>query len=170
MELNKDTTLNKNAQATTATSRNPEAEISKIVDEILAALNERDVDKLMSFYAPDIVAYDCTGPAQYTDIKEYRKSWEEAFAMSNDDEEGSSDFHGLRISADNTLGFVYAIRHDVLSPKDGKKMEMWMRMTQCFEKRNNKWLITHEQFSFPVDFGSGKALFNQRPEGFPTLH
>jgi ketosteroid isomerase-like protein len=48
--------------------------------------------------------------------------------------------------------------------KDGEKMDLWMRSTMCFKNISGKWLITHEQYSVPVDFESGKALMNLKPE------
>lgn len=170
MELNRETALNKKAQAKTATSGNPETEIRQIFDEIMSAMKEQDVEKIMSFYAPDVVAFDVAGPTQFIGKEDYKKSWVEAFEMCSENEEWLNDAHDLKISADENIAFAHSIRHVIMTPKDGQKMEMWMRATQCFEKLNDKWLITHEQFSFPVDFETGKALFNQKPEGITNLH
>ncbi len=169
MELNRETAVNKKAQANQPTS-NPEAEIRQICNQIMSAMESMDVEKIMSFYAPDIVAFDVAGPTQFIGKEDYKKTWVEAFEMCADTEQGLNDVHDLKITADENLAFVHSIRHNVMTTKDGKKMEMWMRATQCFEKLNGKWLITHEQFSFPIDFESGKALMNQRPEGIASIH
>lgn len=171
MELNRETALNKKDQASPKTSGNPEVEIRKICNEIMTAMEERDVEKVMSFYAPDIVAFDLAGPAQFIGKKDYKKTWVEAFEMCADTEKSFHNVvHDLKITANENLAFVHSIRHNFMTPKVGKKMEIWMRCTQCFEKLNNKWLITHEQFSFPVDFETGKALMNQKPVGVTNLH
>jgi ketosteroid isomerase-like protein len=38
-----------------------------------------------------------------------------------------------------------------------------MRVTQCFRKQGERWLIAHEHFSVPSDMESGKALFDLTP-------
>lgn len=140
-----------------------EAEIRKLIKEFRAAAMARDVDKLMTFYADEIVAFDVIPPVQYVGKKSYRKSWEEAFESCKDDPSAMSESVELSITADDNLAFCHSLNHNVMVSNDGQKLKMWLRATNCFKKIDGKWLIVHEQFSVPIDFESGKALFNLGP-------
>ncbi|MGZ3790281.1 MAG: YybH family protein [Bacteriovorax sp.] len=124
----------------------------------------RDVDKIMSYYAPDVVAFDIGAPLVYSGRDSYRKSWEAAFSMEGPSADSGYEFHNLSITSSNEIAFCHYLNHCYGTMKDGNKMDMWMRSTQCFKKTNGKWFITHEQYSVPVDFETGKALLDLRPE------
>lgn len=160
MDVNKthDTTTNNNKEA------NSGSEIRKLYQEYEAAIKKQDLDKIMSFYSPDIVAFDIVPPLQFNGIKSYRKSWEEAFASCVSDSEMKSEVKDLNITANDTIAYAHGLVHNIMTPKNGEKVDMWMRCTRCFEKQGGKWLITHEQYSVPVDFKSGKALMDLKPE------
>lgn len=145
-------------------SENAEIQIKKLMDNFRAAVLARDVDKIMSFYSSDVVAFDIIPPLQYIGAKAYRKSWEKAFLDSASSENWGYDIENLKITANEDVAFCHGLNHCYGSSKDGKKMDMWMRSTHCFKRQNDKWLITHEQFSVPVDFETGKAVMDLKPE------
>ncbi len=164
MVSNETITPFKKTQKKKITDEHPEYELRQIINEVRAAIDDRNVKKLMTFYAKDVVAFDIVPPLQYIGKKAYEKSWIEAFESSVSSQSGISEMHGLRITVSGDVAFAHSINHCLTLRKDGEKMDMWMRSTQCFEKLNNKWLITHEQFSVPVDYETQKALFNLKPE------
>jgi ketosteroid isomerase-like protein len=84
--------------------------------------------------------------------------------MGPSSEDSGYEAHNLNITADDEIAFCHALNHCYGKAKNGQKMDMWMRSTHCFKKINGKWLITHEQYSVPVDFESGKALMDLRPD------
>lgn len=60
-------------------SRN-EAEIRQLIDDWIEAFRAKDVERIMSFYAQDVVAYDIVPPLQCKGAAEYRKDWEAMLA------------------------------------------------------------------------------------------
>jgi ketosteroid isomerase-like protein len=142
-----------------------ESQIKSLLDELHAAIIDRNVDEIMTFYSPDIIAFDVMGPLEYVGWANYKKTWEESFKeMGAATADSGYDTHQLKITASDEIAFCYGLNHCYGTMKDGKKMDMWMRSTQCLKKISGKWLITHEQFSVPVDFESGKALMDLRPD------
>ncbi|HEY2469923.1 MAG TPA: hypothetical protein VGI45_19050 [Terracidiphilus sp.] len=47
--------------------------------------------------------------------------------------------------------------------KSGKKVDVAVRVTDCFKKVNGKWLIAHTHVSVPVDMQTGKADSESKP-------
>lgn len=140
-----------------------EYQIRHLLKDFGDAMIEGDLEKIMSYYAADVIAYDIMPPLQYVGKKAYQKSWEEAFKMCQEDVMTGYEIRDLKIVVNESIAFAYGLVHNVITPKKGNKMDMWMRSTRCFEKIRGKWLITHEQYSVPVDFQNQKALLDLKP-------
>jgi len=56
-----------------------EAQILQRIESWAEALRTKDVDGLMSHYAPEIVVFDLAPPLQYKGAVAYRKNWEDWF-------------------------------------------------------------------------------------------
>ena len=56
--------------------------IRQRIDEVVNALRARDIDRVMSFYAPDLVSFDLTPPLRYAGADNKRRAWQEVFAAS----------------------------------------------------------------------------------------
>lgn len=138
--------------------------IRKLSENFEDALTKRDIVKLMSFYSPKIVAFDFIGPLQFIGIEAYRKSWEDAFNLCASDKKLINQVSQLEIKAKDNIAFSHCLIHHEITPKNGTKMNTWMRCTRTYEKTNGKWLITHEQYSLPVDLKTGKAILDLKPE------
>lgn len=139
------------------------SEITAAEHGLLDAIKSKDVDKIMSYYAPDenLFVYDVVPPRQYVGAKAYRKDWEDLFAAyPGPVETGIND---LNVSADRTLGYARLTSYFAATDKDGKKTEMNVRTTDVFRKIGGKWLIVHEHNSVPVDLVTGKADLLSKP-------
>jgi len=147
---------------TKPTSHTDEYQVRHLLMNFNEAVVKRDVNKIMSFYAPNIVAYDIVPPLQFVGKKAYQKTWEEAFTSKS---EGNIVYEAKdwTVTVNDNIAFAYGLVHNVMTSNKGKKMELYMRCTRCFEKVKGNWLITHEQFSVPVDFEHGKALMDLKP-------
>jgi uncharacterized protein (TIGR02246 family) len=140
---------------------NAEAQIRKLVDDWLKAVRAKDIDGVMSHYAPDIRSFDVMPPLQYEGVEAYRKLWEMCF----NEFPGSIGFEirDLRISAGDEVAFCHHLSRFSGTTKKGEEIDNWMRATVCFRKIDGQWLVTHEHASVPVDPESSKALFNLKP-------
>lgn len=152
-----------NQKSTSTSQYEAEKEIKKIINDFHAAVLARDIDKVMSFYSNDIVAFDIVPPLQYVGKKAYRKSWEKAFEVNENENNPGYDLHNLKVTVGGDIAFCHELNH-CFSTSKGDEIDMWMRGTHCFKKIDGKWLITHEQFSVPIDFESGMGLTDLQPE------
>jgi uncharacterized protein (TIGR02246 family) len=149
--------------AATKSSINPRNEeaIRKLLDDWTSALRARDLDQMMSFYAPDVVFFDGIAPLQIG-AEAYRKNWQEYFNWFP----GTVNFETreLKITTDEKLAFSRGLVHLTGINAEGKEDGAWMRETIGYEKRDGRWLISHEHWSMPMDIETGKALTTLEPD------
>jgi ketosteroid isomerase-like protein len=144
------------------TKADDEAQIRARIDEWAKAARAKDIDGVMSHYAPDIVAFDAIAALQFRGAAAYRKHWESCFTLCS----GPTTFeiHDLDITARNDVAFCHYLFRCGGTGPDGEEHVGWMRVTVCFRKANGTWVIVHEHFSAPFDPQSGKALLDLEPE------
>jgi len=58
--------------------------ITKLENDLAAAMTAKNIDHIMSFYVPDesLFVFDCIPPRQYVGTKAYRKDFEDFLAVS----------------------------------------------------------------------------------------
>jgi uncharacterized protein (TIGR02246 family) len=140
-----------------------EAEIRSLVEEYTKAVREGDLEKIMSFYAPDMVAYDMPPPLEVTTRSEYREIWNKYF-ISAFQFPVVYDNHGLEVYVSGDIAFAYEIIHfSGTFKKTGEREESWLRHTSGFKKIGGVWKIVHDHNSTPVG-DDGKAMMNLKPE------
>jgi uncharacterized protein (TIGR02246 family) len=138
-----------------------EASVRQLIDEWAAAARASDYDAIMSFYAPDIVAFDAVGRLQFKGRDAYRQHWEECLASCS----GPMIFevHDLQVVTGGGVAFGHYLSRCGGTGQDGVAKVSWMRRTVCCRHTDDRWLIVHEHFSAPFDMSSGKALFDLQP-------
>jgi len=147
--------------ATEKDSTVDETEIKQQIDNFVKAFREKDVDLMMSLFAPDMISFDIIPPLQYAGSDAYRKVWQETFALFQDPLE--IEIRDLHLRSDKEVAFSYCFLRLNATIIDGHKINYWERLTCCFQKINNKWLIVHEHVSLPADLKTGKAVMNLTP-------
>jgi uncharacterized protein (TIGR02246 family) len=140
-----------------------EAQIRDLYDRWAKAFQSRDVDKIMSVYAPGdaVVAYDIVPPLQYLGNDAYRKDYQEFLAQF--DGPLGVEFRDMRIVAGKDVAFINVLERISGTMKNGSKADFWLRATSGLRKINRKWLIVHDHISVPIDFNTGKALLDLKP-------
>jgi len=138
-----------------------EDEIRDLIDQWHESVLARDLDGIVSHYAPDILAYDATARLQFKGVDEYRRHWEACFAMCP----GPMIFemHDLTIVAGEDVAFCHCLNRCGATRENGEDSTSWMRVTVGFRKIDGRWKVVHEHFSAPFDPESGKALFDLQP-------
>ena len=147
--------------ATRENTSHDEAQIRARVDEWANAFRSKDIDRVMSVFAPDVVAFDIVAPLAYNGRDSYRKQWEKLFASSQGPIE--YEIRDLKVGADHDLAFSHSINRIKGTMKNGQKTEVWLRMTACWKRIDGQWLLEHEHVSVPVDIESQKALLDLKP-------
>jgi ketosteroid isomerase-like protein len=138
-----------------------ESEVKALLDGRSEAVWIKDIDRLMSFYSPDIVYFDIVPGLQYVGSAALRPRFLDWF----DNFEGSigQEIGDLNISADGDIAVAYMLIRASGTLKNGREVGYWVRVTTCCRRSNHRWLITHEHVSLPVDVESGRAATDLVP-------
>lgn len=144
-------------------NRNTQAEdqIRANVETGRQALLKRDLETIMSFYAPEVVAYDAIFALQFKGIEAYRKHWEASLSMCPNGM--AFDIGDVTVIADENVAFAHYLVHCGGTDEKGETNGGWMRATQCLRRIDDQWKIVHEHYSSPFDPASGKTLFDVTP-------
>ena len=131
-------------------------------DRLAAAIRAKDIDKIMACYinSPKLVVFDLIPPRQYTGWDAYKANWEGFLGQCNDSP--SSDISDLHVQGGQGFAFSHGILHLACTTKNGK-LDLTVRVTDCYANFKGKWLIAHEHISVPVDLATGKADLQSKP-------
>jgi ketosteroid isomerase-like protein len=138
-----------------------EADIRQRVGQCAEAIRARDIEGVMSLYAPHIVSFDLDPPLQYTGVEAKRKRWLNVFAMYQ--RVLDYEVRSLTITLGDDIAFGHSLNRISGILKSGSQAGFWLRWTTCFQKIDGNWLIAHEQLSVPIDPESGRALLHLEP-------
>jgi ketosteroid isomerase-like protein len=73
------------------------------------------------------------------------------------------DISDLQIEASGDVAFGHYLYRVTGTLMDGKKVDMWVRATGCYRKKDGKWKLVHEHQSVPFDPKTGKASLDLKP-------
>jgi uncharacterized protein (TIGR02246 family) len=139
------------------------ADIKALEERFVAALKAKDLDAIMKAYAPGqmLVVFDVVPPRQYVGAAAYRKDWQTFL----DTFEGPITFEltDLDVAADRNLAYSHSIQRVAGTDKQGKKVDLTVRVTDVYKKARGRWLIIHEHVSVPVDLDTGKPDLRSKP-------
>lgn len=144
------------------TTEKAETDIHELMDSWLKAVQAKDIDGIVSHYAPDILAFDAISQLQFKGVDAYRDHWEACLSMCS---AGEMVFKidDLKIVAADDVAFSHCLNWCGAKDENGEEKAGWMRMTACYRKINGNWKVVHEHFSVPFDVEGGKALFDLKP-------
>jgi uncharacterized protein (TIGR02246 family) len=137
------------------------AAIRASIECFVTAIRSKDVDGVMSIFAPDVISFDLSPPLQHGGGEIFKEHWRALFAAYG----GGIDFEvrDLQVVVANNVAFTHSLNRTSGTLKSGQASERWLRWTACFQKRSSAWLIVHEHVSVPVDLKSGRAAFELKP-------
>jgi ketosteroid isomerase-like protein len=138
-----------------------QTEIKTLLDQWCAGVREKNLDAIMAYYDPQIVAYDAIIQLQFRGIDAYRQHWQYCLGMC----EGAMLFevHQLVVHGNDDVAFAHWLNKCGGTDDKGEEKSSWMRASAGYRKTANGWKAVHEHFSAPFDMASGKALFELQP-------
>jgi ketosteroid isomerase-like protein len=144
-----------------ANKKNEEAAIQRLLDDWTILLHNKNIEGVMSLYAPEVVTFDIVPPLRYLGADALRKLWEEVFFVF----QGPIDYevHDLSITVGDDIAFSHSLNRLSGTMNNGQKTGYWLRWTACWRSIGGKWLIVHHQNSVPVDLETGRALLDLSP-------
>jgi uncharacterized protein (TIGR02246 family) len=140
-----------------------QADIKRLEDKFVAAFKAKDPDAIMKVYAPGqaLVVFDLVPPRQYVGAAAYRKDWQTFLASFSG--AITVELTDLDIGADRNLAYSHSIQHVSGTDKEGKKLDLTVRVTDIYRKIRGRWYVIHEHVSVPVDLATDKPDLSSKP-------
>ena len=138
-----------------------EALIRQRVEDWAKAVCAREIDRVLSLYAPNVVSFDLDPPLRYAGADRKRRAWREFFAAHAGPI--AYELRELNVTTQGELAFVHSLNHVVGTLTSGHTSELWVRWTACFRRIDGDWLVVHDHVSVPADLEQGKAVLNLTP-------
>lgn len=130
-----------------------QSDIETLLDDRQEACRAKDIDRLMSLYATDIVYFDVVPPLQgFVGTNAVRRNFLRWF----DEYEGPIGLETREqdIVMSGDVAFAHMLHLDkgnIHLAKAGLE-EAWVRSTVCCRRSDQGWLIAHEHISWPFEF------------------
>jgi ketosteroid isomerase-like protein len=138
-----------------------QSEISEVLDRRSEAIRAKDLELLLSFYAPDVIYFDIVPPLQYVGSAALRGRFQDWF--DGFDGPIAQDIHHLTVETSGDLAITSMLIRAGGTIKNGPIVDRWVRSTSTFRRSSNNWLISHEHVSLPVNLQTGTAATDLVP-------
>jgi ketosteroid isomerase-like protein len=69
----------------------------------------------------------------------------------------------IHIEQSGNIAFAFGLERLRGTTTDGRPVDLWVRFTDGWQRRNGQWLVVHEHVSVPVDLATGKAKLDLTP-------
>jgi len=137
--------------------------INTNVQHFLSAANNKDLNGIMAYYAPDesAVLFDSVPPRQYVGATAIRTDWETFLAAYPTTVH--FDLIDWKAESSGDLAYGHGFVRVTGPAKDGTQQDMTVRLTDVFKRVNGNWVTVHEHVSWPVDPVSSKVDFASKP-------
>jgi uncharacterized protein (TIGR02246 family) len=138
------------------------AQIETLEKQFTAAVQSKDVGKIMAVYAPEgLFVFDLVPPRQYVGQAAYKKDWENVLAGTV----GPVKFNvaDFDVTVVGPVAYGHSIQTINWTGKNGKATGAVVRVTDVYRKMDGKWLIVQEHVSVPVDLDTGKPDMMSKP-------
>jgi len=142
-----------------------EAEIRAIIADQLAALHDRDPQRMLADYTADVVQYTLAPPLQHRGVDvEGVRAW-----MTGFDGPIEREPKELEVTAGEDVAFVHGLTALRATPVDAPgPFELWTRTTIGLRRIDGRWRVTHyhESTPFHMDMaadGSVRAATDLQP-------
>jgi uncharacterized protein (TIGR02246 family) len=138
-----------------------QSEVRALVDSWSEAARSKDIERLMALYAPDIVYFDVVAPLHFTGSAAVRENFLRWFAAY----QGAigQEIRDVQIAASGDLAVAHMLIRASGTLQNGRTVGYWVRATICCQRSADRWMITHEHVSLPMDMASGRAAMDLAP-------
>jgi len=138
-----------------------QAQIQAIIDTYRQAVMTKDVEKVMTLYADDILSFDAIKALQFKGKEAYRAHWIACMEMCPGPH--IFEFHEIAIETGDNIAFAHWVANCGGTNDKGESQSCWMRATACYRLVGGTWKIAHEHWSAPFDPMTGSTLFDAKP-------
>ncbi|PMW97336.1 DUF4440 domain-containing protein [Pseudomonas sp. FW215-R2] len=138
-----------------------QAQIQAVIDTYRQAVMTKDVEKVMTLYADDILSFDAIKALQFKGKEAYRAHWVACMEMCPGPH--IFEFHEIAIETGDNIAFAHWVANCGGTNEKGETQSCWMRATACYRLVDGAWKIAHEHWSAPFDPMTGSTLFDVKP-------
>src|ERR1700735_1186689 len=146
-----------------AEANSDKAAIQALEDTYNEGFNSKDVDKVMSVYAPgmELFVFDVVPPREYKGWDAYKKDFEGLFSSFPGPMKNTISEQTIHVVG--SIAYGHNIQTGEVVGKDGKPGNLILRTTDIYRKMDGKWLIVEEHNSVPIDLDTMKPDLVSKP-------
>jgi uncharacterized protein (TIGR02246 family) len=144
-----------------AAKTNDEAQIRQLNEDWRNAVANRDLDKLVQHYSPDVLYFNVVPPYQHRGVVAYRRTWEQM--SPHLPPHISVEQRDLDITASGDLAVSHCLTRIVNAQTNENAAVGWVRVTVCYQRQQGAWRAIHEHVSVPIDPMTGKVVPVREP-------
>jgi ketosteroid isomerase-like protein len=138
-----------------------QSEVGTLFDTRSEAIHAKDLERLMSLYASDVVYFDLVPPLQYVGADALRERFLDWFgSFEGPIRQEISDLH---VVENDDVAIAHMLVQAGGTLRNGQEVSYWVRATDGCRRSDGDWLITHEHISLPVDPMSRSAVMDLVP-------
>jgi ketosteroid isomerase-like protein len=138
-----------------------QSEVKTLLDEWSEAIRRKDIERLMSVYAPSIVYFDVAPPLRFVGLDAVRRNFVRWFDMWSSGI--GVELRDRRLCESRDLAASHLLHRTSGTLKAGRDVDYWLRVSVWCERTASGWRIAHEHVSLPVDFAKGTILMDLQP-------
>jgi len=138
-----------------------QSEIEALLERRIEACRDKDIDKLMSIFAAEIVYFDVVPPLRFVGHDAVRDNFLRWFAEYDGPIRLAT--REAMIAAEDDVAFAHMLHEDSGNRNRPNGRGFWLRSTSCLRRREVGWRIVHEHISLPIDFRTGQVLLDLEP-------
>ena len=138
-----------------------QSEVRALLDGRSEAFRLKDIDRVMSLYADDIVYFDLVPPLRYTGsaalrgrFSDWFERWETAIGQ---------ELREVNIVTSGDIAAAHMLIRTSGTLKTGQQVGYWVRTSNICWRADRNWVITHEHVSLPVDLKAGRPVMDLVP-------
>ena len=139
----------------------PHEAIRRVIDAQAAAVRRGDVDAMIADVAEDIVSFDIVNPLRRKGRGAVRERAADWVASFNGPIEW--DNRDVVVTAAEDVGFATMLSRVTGQLESGTRIDMFFRKTLGPQRRDGRWVITHDHGSVPFDPETGQASLGLQP-------
>jgi ketosteroid isomerase-like protein len=123
------------------------ADVRRVFDRWIAAIQSRNLDGVVAQHSSGMVMFDVPMPPSINGLDAYRETWTPFFRWFGD--RGVFESSELLITAGEDVAFSHCLIRCEGSQGEGSYLPV--RLTLCYHKVDDQWLIAHEHHSVPFE-------------------
>ena len=137
------------------------ADIEAFLERRNEAIRRRDIDRLMSFFAPDLVYFDLVPGLRYIGAAAMRERFLDWFGRWQSGI--GQEVHDLMVTASGDVAAAHMLIRTSGTLTTGQQVGYWVRASDVLRRSAQTWVITHEHISLPVDLQTRRAMMDLVP-------